>query len=373
MRREIKELYLSTVIMNLAIAMVQIFEPIYLYAIGYSLQEIMLFFFIVYFLYLLIMPFGAKFTARFGNETSIVLSSLFITLLYLALYGVQFYPGLFYVAAVLYALQKTFYWPAFHSDFAQNVVKREQGREVSGLALLTSVMFILGPVLAGSLIFLGGYGALFLTASVIFILSNIPLLSTKERVKRQTFSYVHSFQTLFGLANRRQLIAYIGFAEELTAMVVWPIFISTIISGSFDVGLIIGATALLTAFITLGIGRWIDHHHRHPILWFGSALNSIAWLMRVGVGTAFGIFWVGTVSSVAKSIVAIPLTAITYSRAKKISVLSSIVAFESALVIGKLLMIVILYFVFSTSPNLEIAFSISFVLAALTSLLYTLL
>ncbi|MBI4090468.1 MAG: hypothetical protein HY422_00420, partial [Candidatus Komeilibacteria bacterium] len=40
MRREIKELYLSTLILNFGVSMILVFEPIYLYTIGYSLSYI---------------------------------------------------------------------------------------------------------------------------------------------------------------------------------------------------------------------------------------------------------------------------------------------------------------------------------------------
>ena len=56
MRREIRELYVSTTILDFALAMILIFEPIYLYTIGYNLQEIILFFLLVYGIYFLYFP-----------------------------------------------------------------------------------------------------------------------------------------------------------------------------------------------------------------------------------------------------------------------------------------------------------------------------
>ena len=55
MKRQVKELFASTILVNLALSMVMIFEPIYLYKIGYSLQKIMLFYLITYIIYFLIL------------------------------------------------------------------------------------------------------------------------------------------------------------------------------------------------------------------------------------------------------------------------------------------------------------------------------
>ena len=119
MRREVKELYLSTMIMNFAVMMIQIFEPIYLYTLGYSLHQIILFFLIVYGVYFLILPLGVNYARRFGNEKAIVFSTFIFITYYLLFYNIKFIPIFFFIAPLLYALQKSFYWPhIFSKDIA---------------------------------------------------------------------------------------------------------------------------------------------------------------------------------------------------------------------------------------------------------------
>jgi hypothetical protein len=71
MRREIRELYVSTTILDFGLAMILIFEPIYLYTIGYTLRQIIFFFFLVYLIYFFILPLGASFAKHLGYEHSI--------------------------------------------------------------------------------------------------------------------------------------------------------------------------------------------------------------------------------------------------------------------------------------------------------------
>ena len=82
MKRQVKELFVSTTLVNFALAMVIIFEPIYLYKIGYNLQHIMLFYLIVYLVYFFIIPFGGKFSRKFGYEIGLLVG----TFLYIAFY-----------------------------------------------------------------------------------------------------------------------------------------------------------------------------------------------------------------------------------------------------------------------------------------------
>jgi len=373
MKREIKELYLSALLMNLGLAMVQMFEPIYLYSLGYSLRWILLFYGIVYVLYFVLMPLGAKFAARYGNEKSIVVSTIFISALYLTLFAIPQYPPLFYLAAVLYALQKMFYWPAFHADFAQYSKEIESSREISALSVATSILFIFGPVLAGALILLGGFGLMFTVASIFFLLSNIPLLLSPEKFKPTAFAYRHSFTELFSWAHRRELFAYMGFAEEFVALVLWPIFIAVMIGNDFTVGLVIGATVFTSAAVTLAVGRWSDNHHRHPVLRFGAVIYAFSWFIKLIIRSVTGIFFVGSLSWLAKNVISVALTSITYSRAKRTSIMTSIVRFESGLVLGKLMMILVLFGLFSIYSDVSTAFAISFVVAGLASFLYLLL
>ncbi len=371
---EVKELYSSTILMNFGLAMVQMFEPIYLYSIGYSLPEIMLFFLAVYGMYFLLIPLGAKFAGRFGTERSIELSTIFISLLYVCLFAIQYNHQLFYLAAALYALQKMFYWPAFHADFAQHASSIERAREVSSLTVATSLVFILGPILAGYLISIGGYGWLFIIVALIFLLSNLPLMSTDEQFVPFSFPYWRTYVELFSTNLWRFKVAYLGYAEEYVVMVVWPIFIATVVKDDFQIGLVIGLMVLVSTVVTLIAGKFADKHRDHrPILRLGSLLYSMTWILRTVISTVGGVFTAGSLSWLLKNIISVALTSSSYASAKRRNVMKTVVEFELSLVVGKLAMIVILLGVFSLVPDLHQGFNWAFVAAAVTSLLYMML
>jgi len=371
--REVKELYWSTMLLNIGMALVQIFEPIYLFSLGYSLSKIALFYLSVYLLYFIIMPLGAKFACYYGTEKSIVISSVFTVLLYLSLYGIQLAPGLFYAAVILYALQKTFYWPAFHADFAQHIIKTETGREVSGLKVSLELLYVIGPVVGGALIALGGFGALFIAASFIFLISNLPLLTTKEVFVRHDFSYGESYKKLFSRENSRRLLAYSGYAEEVVLTFIWPVFMVIIIKDNFEVGLVASISMGLSLLVTLASGRLMDKQNQRAVLRFSSIIYSLAWALKAFVRTVGGVFLINSLTWISKNMIDVGITTMTYNRAHSGRVMSSVVAFESSLVLGKIGMLVLLYIIFANLPDLLSAFNFSFLAAGLTSLLYMLL
>lgn len=379
MKRQVRELFISTTLINLALALVTLFEPIYLYKIGYDLQHIMLFYLITYVCYFFLMPLGGKFARQRGYEIGILVGSFLYIAFYISLFLIARYPELFYIAPIIYALQKTFYWPAYHADFAHFADSQEEGREISTMNAASSLVYIIGPVLAGFIISQWGYGVLFITASVIFLASNIATLVTKEKFTPANFSYGEVYRDLFSRENRQALWAYIGFGEELIVLVVWPVFISIVIADVFNLGIIVTLATLVTTIVTLYIGKLSDSRNKRKILSLGSYIYSLSWFFRVFISTTVGVFFVDTLSKLGKNIVAVPLIALTYEKAQAIrkkddsSVMNRIVFFEMSLVVGKFLAILAIYILTSFVADEALAFKITFILAGAMTLLYMLL
>jgi MFS family permease len=379
MKRQVRELFMSSLIVSLALAMVMIFEPIYLYKIGYSLQNIMLFYLITYALYFVLMPLGGKFARRYGYEIGMLIGTFLYIGFYVSLFFIAYVPWLFYLAPALLAVQKTFYWTAYHANFARYSDDEEEGREIGAITVVTSLVYIIGPVLAGFIISQWGFGALFMVSSVIFLASNIPTLITKEKWKPRHTDYKKAYTNLFAKKNRKSFLAYLGFGEELIVLVVWPVFISLVISDILDIGLVVTVATLITTLLTLYIGKLSDKRNKRKILRLGSAFYAIAWFVRIFIFTKIGIFFVDTMSRLGKNTIGVPLMAITYENAKSLqkeerhSVMDVILFFEMSLVVGKITALVLIFVLTAFVADEMTAFQLTFVLAGGMSLLYLLL
>jgi len=374
MRPELKELFWSALIMNFTLAMVLIYEPIFLYKIGYSLAQIMLFFLAVYFLYVLLNPIGAAYAARHGYEVSIFVSTIFLIFYYLCLFLLPQYHWLIFITPIAYGLQKAFYWPAYHADFAKFSSTKFRGREVSLMTIIISLVFVLGPVGGGLLITFGGFKLLFIIASLLFLTSNIPLLITKEVFRPKAFPYLEVFKKMLAKKERNSFLAYLGFGEDLIFMVVWPIFISLIIVSYFSIGLLITLATLLTISITFYLGKLADTKNKKKILQTGASLNLLSWILRIFLAMPLGVFFMDSMSKVSKNIIGIPLMAITYKRARDHKILSTTTFFESSLAIGKIIACLIIYlFLIIVGQEGLAAYYFAFILAGGMSVLYALL
>ncbi|MBU2576045.1 MFS transporter [Patescibacteria group bacterium] len=369
---QVRELYISASMISLAVSMVAIFEPIYLYKNGISIQNILLFYLGIYAVYLFAVPLGAKFARRFGYEKAILLSTPFLALYYLSLYFVPSNYIFIPIAILAFVLQKSFYWPGYHADFARFGRESERGREVSNIMAIINGVNIIGPFVGGLLISMFGFKVLFVVATAIILASNIALLSTPEKFKPNPFSYKGAFNRLFAKENRRNFFGYIGFGEELIGMVIWPIFIFTLITNFLSIGSLVALSTLTTTVILLFVGRMVDgaEEQRRSVLKVGSVFKSFVWFIRMLVKGPLGVFLGDALSRITNNVIIIPMLAMTYDHANDTSVMKTVVFFEMALIVGKIIAIVLsLAIVLFLSDS----FTALFLIAAFMTLLYSLI
>lgn len=371
MSRQMKELFFSSVILHFATSAVAIFEPIYLFTLGFDLRGILFFYLFIYILYFFLLPLGGKIARMHGYERSILFSTPFLIIYFLSLFAIKFHYIFIAVAIVSIAIQKILYWPGYHADFAKSGKQKERGREISNFYLLAATVSIIGPAFGGLLITFFGFKTLFVVASVLILFSNIPLLTTPERFKPKPFSYKTALKDVFRKEKRHKFMGYLGFGAEMVEVAVWPIFIYTIVVGYDKIGFLISGSIFIGIISAFFIGRAIDAKKQHlGLIRLGVILTSIIWVIRIIITKTFGIFITDVAHRITRLAVALPMSAVTYNDAQKSSVMRSIIFKEMVLCIGKggaaILGIIILSF-----KTMEESWVYLFVLAAVLTLFYS--
>lgn len=364
-RSEIEHLYASTAIGNLAQAMITLFEPIFLYqVVGLTVVEVLLFMAVVYALYIVLIPIGAKIASRQGYAHAIFYSIPFQILFWLALVGAQYNEWFLYAAPVLFALQKMLFWPGWHATLARFADGQQVAREFSFMYAIMSLMQILGPLIGGFLATFLGSNSIFIVGSIIYACSAIPLLWSAEVFVPKDYSYRDTWNLYKQYPFR--FLGYLGFGEELIVLTVWPIFIFLLVKNFQDTGSLVTVATLVATGLALLVGLYSDGHSKRTVLRLGNYHYLLSWLVRIPVASTFGAFITDGFSRTAKSMVFIPMSALTYERAESTHILPYIVGFEQVLSLGKFLAAVIAAIAFALTGS----FVILFVLGAIFTLFY---
>lgn len=358
-------MYWAKAIADLANASVMLFEPIFMVtALGYSLQQVVLFFLAVYVLYLVLMPFGAKIASKKGYEHAMLYGSFFMVLYWALLFASQEVGFWIYLAPLALALQKTLYWPAFHADMSRFSSADQRGRENSGLYALVSLIYIIGPLLGGFILEKFGFSWLFVMVTTLTLLSNVPLFTTLEKFKAKEYK----FSDTWAMYKKypRQMIGFWGFGEELTQLVIWPIFIYLTVTDFFKFGTIISVSTLIATLVMLYVGVLTDQRSKSVLIKLFSVFNGIFWMIRPFFVSLKGVFATNALGTISKNSLIVPVTSYSYDMANETHIMPYVVFFEQNLVIGKLLMLVAVLVSLAITPS----FVPLFIIAGLFSFLF---
>jgi len=367
MNQQMREFYASSAIFDFGTAMASIFEPIYLWQIGWHLRSIILFFLAAYAFYFLVAPLGASFARSRGYEHSIALSTPFLVLYYLSLYSIPRHDIFVVLAAVSFGIFRMFYWPGARSTIARYSNEDEGGRTLSGLNAFSVAAAVLGPLVGGLVIQQYGFDVLFLIVSAIILLSNVPMLITPERFEPHTLAYLDAYKRIIRPEFRKTVIAHFGYGEEFISDYLWPLFILLIIPSYIGIGAVATGAGIVAIAAVFVIGRMTDEHHRHPIMHAGVFTTALSWLSRIAVVTPFGVALSQSLYRVARLTVQVPFMTIAGQKARDYSVMKSSLLYEMSIVIGKIVTAAMALFLLAFFPD---SWTAIFVLAAALTFFY---
>jgi MFS family permease len=335
--QQMREFYVSSSIFDFGVAMAAIFEPIYLWSIGWKLSGIIMFYMAAYAFYFAVMPLGARFARMRGYEHSIALSTPFLVLYFLSLYSIPRGPIFVVMAAVSFGLFRMFYWPGVRSTLVNYISENESGRVLSWLNALSLAAAIVGPIIGGIILQQFGFAVLFMIVSAIILLSNVPMLITPEKFEPHDLGYVDAYKRLLRPEFRKTIVAHFAYGEELISDILWPIFIILVVPSYIGVGAVATVGGVIAIVAIIAIGRMTDEHHRHPIMHAGVFMTAISWITRIMAVSPFGIVVCQSLYRVSRLTIQVPFMAIAGIKAHEYSAVKSSLLYEMGIVIGKII------------------------------------
>jgi hypothetical protein len=150
-------------------------------------------------------------------------------------------------------------------------------------------------------------------------------------------------------------------------MYLWPIFLTIAFKTALNLGAVAAATTLLTAVITLMIGRLVDRGHWRLTFRTGAAIAALNWLVRPFLSSGPGLFLSDMMGRISGNLTWVTASEVTYQRAiAENDPIRRAILLEQGLSYGKAVVALLVAFLALWLPP----FTTAFVLSALLSLLY---
>jgi len=373
--KELSELYISHTIRRFAMAMIIIFEPVYIFLyFKKSLSAVFLYFGAIALLYGILVPFGAKIMMKLGLKKAMLFSVPFLFFYYFVLWQINFHFLLIFLAIILRFFYALFYWPAYHTDLARFSKREFRGEQIGTSMVVYNLASVIAPLIGGFLLFKLGFPILFIIVLILLFVSAIPLFFTGEIREVYTDSYEKAFKQIFSKKFYKEAIAFAAFGfDQGISFFIWPIFMFVLAINYESMGLITSGALFLSLILTLYIGKLVDRLSRRRLLRIGSILTAAAWLFKTFIRTPLDAFLAQTIYRFAFTSCNIPYRAIMYDKASEDrGTLDRFIVFrEMSHNVGRALVFIILAIIFFFVPvsNMYLIFP----LAAIFALFFMLL
>ncbi len=370
-KKESNQFFLSIFLRSLALGMVLIFEPIYLYFyFDKSLPLTLLFFALIHGLFALLAVFGAKLMAKIGFDWSMLISHFFYLTYYILLAFISFSSFFVFLAVIMKALGMTLFWPSYHTNFIRFSEEGHRGKEVGKIGVIGALPTILGPAIGGFILFSSNYSILFGFVLVVLLMSSIPLFLNREERETYTDGYQKAWKRVFHKKNRKYTLAFAASSIEVGIdNYLWPIFMAVLSISYISMGGIISFSFFVSALFMLYMGRVSDSKKRVKALDLGAILTSISWIIKYFVITPFSAFLAQSFYRLCRTTVGIPFQTLFYEKAAREGSEADefIIYREIVINVTRFLSLLALAGLFLLIPRV----SISFLIAALASLGFT--
>ncbi len=337
-KKELYQIYLSVALRSIAISLIGIFIPLYLFhEKGLGLEKTLLFFILYSVVFGISMPLAAKFSSRYGIRHSILFGIPLYLLFVALLYFLPNTAALIIVASSCLGASQAFYWMGMHLAFHHASHPKHRGEEVGTRASVTVLSTMLGPFIGGILITWIGFGAVFVVAAVLLFASGFLLLrSTENHV-----SYHFSFKSVIDKRHWKDSLFFVSRGTHIIADgVLWPLFIFFILGNYFSMGIIGSLMSLSSILLFWGMGKYSDHADRRRIIRWTSVFDSMIWIAITFVHTTMQVFGITILSSLVRAAHESPTGALEYDKAKG-QVAAYFVNREIFICLGRILLLTI--------------------------------
>jgi len=358
LKRESTQFFVSVAIRYLALGMVGIYEPIFIYLyFNRSLPLTLLFWAGVYGLFGLLVVLGGKTMARIGLKHAMLISHFFFFGYYLSLFFVYQIPYLILTAALFRAVGMILFWPAFHTDFVRFSEKDHRAAQVGKLSGISFTANIISPAIGGLILTNFGYLVLFIVVLITLLTSAFPLFLSKERHEIYTDSYKKAWQRIKENKTISIGLASLGI-EGANIMLLWPLFMFIVGINFERMGIITTFGLGVAALFAIYMGKLSQKKDKARLLNVGSFLLSLVWIIKYFVRDTFTAFLAHNFYRIAKTSAFIPFRTIIYDKAslKKSEADEFLIYREIVMNITKMWFLIILAGILWAWPKPQIGF-----------------
>jgi len=371
LNKELIEMYISMGLRSLALAMVGVFIPLYLFKeLNYNIETILLFYLIIYVVMVLLTPISGIICSKIGLKRSILLSIPFsVSFIYL-LNSLKYSLIHYSIVAIVEGIGLSLFWIAFHVDFAKCTNKKNRGKEISIWFVSSLILSIIGPIIGGILLSVYGFNWLFIITGFLLFTSVIPLFFSNENHVKYKFK----LKNVFLKKHTREMINFWSYGiEGIGISIFWPLFVFLILKEYLAMGIVSSIMGVISVIFIPIVGGLNDRWGNKPLIKLGGVFSFFSWVIVSFVKTFWQIVFITGFSRFAFIMIDLPFSSLVYDNANKLKnkMVEYLVFREMMLFVGRAIILLgVIIFINLFNLSIKDGLVLGFFIIGLSSLIH---
>lgn len=310
-------LYFNASIRLLAVGLVGIFIPLFVYQTTKSLSFVILFFLLWRLFQLLATLPLAWIITKTGPDWAVAIASTIQVIFLATLNLTQTNPTLLLAAAFLGAVFVPLYWIPYHTTFARKSDNGRVGEQVANISIVQKIAGALSPIIGGIIATQMGFNTLYLVSAILLTISVFPIFFDQY----SRFDPWPGKQKIFLLITSQGFkpysLAFLGLGLEAVAYgIFWPLYLMEKTNSLEIVGFISTASLLFSIIVYHWVGKKTKDS-TGKLIESGTTTNILNWLLRGLVSSPLLLTLIDLAYQLTATLIWIPAGALVYQRGKR--------------------------------------------------------
>lgn len=318
-KKELKVLFLMSLLRDFANKFVLFFLPIYLFELGRT-SELFNFLnisdlqkgiwaFAGYFIIfgttgLLTGIWSANFLQKTSYGNALATSLLILGGQYLLLFSLNFYPlwWLWAVAAAVDGFQSAMYWQSLQSLLSKYAKRAKMGKHLGSLQLLTQLVTVIGPAVSGTIALYAGIHTLFLIGLATSVMAAVSAAAINRTELHDKVSFREFSNWLKEKRFRILALSNAGKSINDDVSFVWPLYIFLLLGSIDSVGYLYTLSLFLALLATMFTGAYVDKNRSKKPFYASGGVLFLVWMAKTRIINPIGIAVADAIDRLAANI-----------------------------------------------------------------------
>ena len=345
------DLILADTLRHLALAMISLFIPIFLFKLGFTVAAVVFLELAMCVGCIVAHYFAIKYIPAWGVKKTLVISYVLNIILYLLLYqasalllrvDLNVYLA---IIAFFNVLASAIYWTGHHVYFFKTTTAANSGLKAGLITIVPTLAGIVSPFLGGLLISVYGFKTMFLTSAILLAAAGGALLFSQDiNVEKSNLQWKKIFDLRRFGKNLIYFLEGVGF--HATSFF-WPILLFLSAVKLASIGLLYLFSNLAFSVIGYYSGKFTDRGGNRRMITIGSLGHGSSIILRALATTVGAMTLWQTMGGTFGSILHIPLEAGFYKFSDRNDYYNAIMNRELYMFSGRIFIVIVFLLVLS--------------------------